>query len=770
MATTIFFNGRVISVPGSYSEVDASGLEQVGLGAAGIIGLLGTVEGGRPVTAITGIKDFVRVKKPEQGFTFFRSGDVKEAIPLLFAPAKDPDILGGAQEVIVMKVNPATQSSGVFDNAQGPCLELTTRDYGAFTEQVNVSIADGTVQGKLITITFEDVVEAQDDLGGSDFFTVKYKKPTGGWDTMTAEVLAGGVVQANATRDVGGLDGDVTGLLAQGAIRVKSASAADVGQQVYVYGLDATGNPVREVLTLAGTADVDGSQVFGLGDVLGARVVGTTAGAVTVSDQVVPTTIMTIAAGVNQSKGLAAGVGMWGASVMSLVADGATTKDMILEGTDSTGAVIREKVTLTGAVSVDTVASFATITWIILGDVEAARTVTISGLAVKTTPAIQNTLQKVSDYFNARQVVISTVVYGFIFELETGETKLHPENLDVTVSAVNALDPANPGFKADLYAIISWVNQSSALISAAAVSGASGGAPDNTAAPVFLLGGGEGTTDFQKWQDALNWLKQVRCNTIVALTGDPAVHAAIDAHCAYMGGIGRSERDAVCGALNAALTDVPTKAEFKSQAVDLNTRHVRLVGQAIERYDTVGERREYLPPFTACIAAGMQAGSPVGTSLTFKYANVLSFRQHSGWNPTDDAEEMVQGGLLFLENVEGVGRRFVRNVTTHLSSNNIAFIEGSVNEAVNFAVFNFRTNLEFAVGKKGFSGTINAAKSVAIGTLGLLVDAQVLVTWRSLDIELIVDVMEVGVEIAPVIPINFVQSTVHLVTVQQTAA
>ena len=125
--------------------------------------------------------------------------------------------------------------------------------------------------------------------------------------------------------------------------------------------------------------------------------------------------------------------------------------------------------------------------------------------------------------------------------------------------------------------------------------------------------------------------------------------------------------------------------------------------------------------------------------------------------------------LVSVATVPKLGRRIVRNVTTHLSTNNIAFTEGSVNEAVNFAVFNFRTNLEFAVGKKGFAGTVTAAQSVAINTLGLLVDETVLTAFRSLDIELIVDVMEVSVEIAPVIPINFVASTVHLVTIQQAA-
>jgi hypothetical protein len=173
--------------------------------------------------------------------------------------------------------------------------------------------------------------------------------------------------------------------------------------------------------------------------------------------------------------------------------------------------------------------------------------------------------------------------------------------------------------------------------------------------------------------------------------------------------------------------------------------------------------------YTAVLAAGMQAGSSVGTSLTFKYADALDFRQSTTWNPIDDAEEMIQAGLLFLENVEGVGRRWVRNVTTFLQNDNLAYTEASVNEAVNFSAFNFRTNLETAVGRKGFAGTLNATKAVAIGTLGLLVDEEILVDWRALNFELIVDVMEVSVEIAPVIPINFVKSTLHLVTVRQAA-
>jgi hypothetical protein len=597
---------------------------------------------------------------------------------------------------------------------------------------------------------------------------LKYTKPTNGWDVIDAEVLAGGVVKSSATRDVAGLDGDIgTTLAANGAIEVVSANAGDIGQEVLVYGLDATGAAVSQRLVLNGTTAVAGTQVFAAGDVLGALVNGTTVGVVSVRPSGGGSDVFTIGAGTNPVAGLVRGVTMYAAGVATLVADGATTKDALLVGLSATGTTQIEKITLTGAVPVVGVGTFSEITAIVLGDVEAARTITVSATAAQTDPTIQKTLQKVVDHFNNRYI---DAVGGFEATLETGQTTLDPVNLDVTISAASILSPAEVGFKADLYAIEAWINQNSELMSASIATGATGGAPNNTTSAVFLSGGSEGTPTFTNWQNALNLLKQVRVNSIVVLTGDPAVHAALDAHCAYMGGIGRSERDGFVGLLNTALTDVPTKTEAKAQIVNLNTRHIRACAQAITRFNTEGEQTEFLPPFQAAIAAGMQAGSAVGTSLTYKFANVLGFKQHTSWNPTDDSEELVQAGLLFMENVEGVGRRWVRNVTTHLSSNNIAFVEGSVNEAVNFAVFNFRTNLEFAVGKKGFAGTVNASKSVAIGTLGLLVDAEVLTAYNGIDVELIVDVLEVSANISPVIPINFIKSTIHLVTTRQVAA
>jgi len=773
-ASSIFFGGRLIRTPGSYTVVDASGLEQIGLGATGVVAVLGTAEGGIPVDSIETLADVIRITKPERARELFRSGQLREVADMLFAPSSDPDILGGAVEMIAMKVNPATQSSGVLTNAYGDALDLTSADYGAFTEQVNISIADGTNQGKLVTITFEDTVESVDDLGGDIMFSLKYVDSGTGWDTMTAEVEASGAIVCKGTKDGAGQDGDITAQPSAASVLTAVSSSGSDTQTLTIYGINAAGTAaVSEVLTLEGTTPVAGQVSFSkvCGALLGSVAVGT----ITVQDDD-PATIFTIAPAATEA-GLIACADVYVANgTVDAVADGATTKDLVLVGLSKTGAAQIEQLTLTGAVEVNGAAEWSEITYLAMGDVEAARTITFDAEAGRTVPATtHNTLQKCADYFNARSRTPVATTYGFVFTLVTGLTTFDPADLDDTTNgagAVSCLDPAEPDFYADLWAIVDWINNNSQFIEAVASSGAAGGAPSNTAAPVFLSGGIEGVVTSQHWQDALNWLKQITCNSVVVLTHDSSVHAALDAHCAYMCGVGRNERDGFVGLLNTGGTDLASKTEIKSQIVDLNSRHIRAFAQAVERFNTAGEREEFDPYYLAAIAAGMQAGSSVGTSLTYKFANALSLRQAGGaeaWNPTDDSEEMIAAGLCFLENVEGVGRRFVRNITTHLSTSNIAFTEASVNEAANFAALNLRTNLEVAVGKKGFAGTVNATKAVAVNTLGLLIDEQVLVAWRSLNIELVVDVINLEVEVAPVIPINFVATTIHLVTVRQTA-
>lgn len=749
--------------------MDASGLDSVGLSSTGIVAVLGTAEGGRPVSAITETKDLIRLNKPEKARRAFRSGQLREASDMLFAPAKDQNIQGGAVEVIAMKTNPSTQSVGQLMASGVAQIDLTSVDYGAFTEQINVELATGTSQGKQLTIRFEDLIETVDDLGGDVLANLQYSGGTLGYTTAVMAVNAAGDITVTATRAGLGQASFIDNPHSGGAAEVLSASAGDVGQVVTVFGL-VGGVATKTSVTLNGTTPVALGS-FDASKLLGVHITGTaTVGIVTVRTVTGPVVVFTVPAG-NTTEGVIVCQHSYvNKTGFSAALDAAGAHDVLVFGRNVANGALAEKFTTNGTTPVaSTATSYYFLDFIVVGAVLNARTLTLTVQAAKSLASVHKTMQKAADYFNAKSVVVSgPATRGFIFTVLTGRTTYDVSLFDVQTSS-NIKDPADGDFTADLNAIVEWINQNSQIVSAAFSSGATV-VPDNTASPLFLSGGVEGTALFSHYQAALNLLKRIRVNSIVDLSGDPAVAAAIEAHCAYMGGIGRSERDGFVGLLNPGLTDVPSKTQLKAQIVDLNSRHIRVAAQAFERFNTAGDRTEFLPPYMAAILAGAQAGSPIGTSLTFKNMNVLSLRQHSSWNPTDDAEELVQAGLVFLEELEGVGRRVVRNVTTHLSSNNIAFTEGSVNQAVNYAVFNFRTNLEVMVGQRGFAGTVEATRSIARNTLGLLVDTGIITGYRSLDVELLVDVMDVSVELAPVIPINFVKSTVHLVTLQQLSA
>jgi hypothetical protein len=760
MATKIFTNSVLTGKPGSYSEVDTSALEGIGLSASGIIAVIGEAIGGIPVSEIEDISQIINITKPEQANQIFKSGNLREAIPMLFNPSNDPNILGGAQQVIAMKVNPSTGSSAQFENAYNPILLFTSRDYGDFTNQINIEIGTGTTKGKLLTISYEDEVEVIDDLGGDVIFNLSYVNPTNGWDVMSAEIEDGGAVVAKAIRENLGLDGAITQLGANSIVKAASSSTSDITQQVVVYGLSSTGAAQSEALDLNGTDTVDGTLTFS--KIFGARIVGTIIGTVTVTNAT-PTTILTISPGINPVSGLLLALNSYVANnKITIVADNATTKQLIIIGKSTAGVTQLEVIDLTGATPVVGVADFSEINYFGLGDVEVARTITFSCEAARTNPLIQNTLTKVANYFNGRYYDGG----GFVFTVQTTLINLNPSNLDTTTGGIgpqNCLSPANPSFYSDVWFMINWINNSSQYIFAEKISAAIGGSPNNTTSPVYLLGGGEGTTTTSDWQAALNLLKQVFVNTIVPLTGDPAIHAMLDEHISYMCGIGKKERDGLVGLMNTGLTDTPTKAEIKAQIMALNSRNLRAFAQYISKYNTFGELTEFPSYFLACICAGMQAGSPIGTSLTRKYVSINKFRQSNTWNPGDDCEDMLDYGLCFLEYDSGKGYRIVRNLTTHLMDNNLAYIEASVNEALNYFCYNFRTNMEYAVGKPGFAGTLNAAYSIARAFSEEALKMGIITAYRSLNITLVADYMEVSIEVAPIIPINFVKSIIHVV-------
>ena len=780
-ATSIYFNGRMTRVPGAYSEIDASALESVGLGASGYVAILGTAVGGKPYSAIDTSDVPGTIQKsvrPGIAKTLFKSGDLLEAEALAFNPSIDENIKG-AQLVYWAKVNQSTNSSTTLPNADGDSLTLTSIGYGYDTTQISVEVATGTVGGKLYTITYGDTEEVFDNIGVDAVFSLTYlaSTPGEGFTTITAAVSAAAVTAA-FTRTQAGLDSDISnpvdvvGYAAEAKIEVVSNSASDTAVVVELYGTDASADAIREQVTLTGITAVPTVNDFN--DFHGCRVVsGTAIGTITVQNLSGGTAITTMApATVTSALGVCTDMPVQG-PVVCTTGTATCQRRVTLVGKNAAGVAQVETIQLNGTSNVTSTLSWSQLTYVAVGDLQAGVTLTVSGNAFALYYNTYDTLQKCANKTNQ--------IPGMTWVNKRGELNFEMANMDI-YAATNIKSAANPSFYATIYDAVQAITAGSALVVPTRAASATS-APSNTSNAVFLAGGNEGsavagsegtpTATASDWEAALLVLTKLYVNTIVVMSGDPAVHALLAAHIAYMCGSGRMERDGVVGLCaddggGVYTTNLPTKTEIKAQIMALNTRHLRCVAQKCERYNVAGVKTVFPTYYTAVLVAGMQAGSSVGTSLTHKYMNSISISADSTWHPKDDADEMIAMGLMFGEVMDGVGRRWVRNITSHLTTSNIAYTEASVNEAANYAAYSYRSQLELVVGAKGSSGTIVGADGAAREILRLLMD-DVLTAWRSLSWLLTLDVLENSVEMAPVIPVNFVKSTIHLISVPQTA-
>jgi hypothetical protein len=404
--------------------------------------------------------------------------------------------------------------------------------------------------------------------------------------------------------------------------------------------------------------------------------------------------------------------------------------------------------------------TFASISQLELGDLPAARTLTLTCSAAKTLHSTYPTVQKVVDRLNALDGFTAN---GLVTNVTTFLMTDADYAATITIQAVAG------DFFADLFFFVEAINDNSQYVTAArdAVGVA---VPANTATAIYLSGGSEGTTTIAEWTEAFEKLRKRRVNIIVPLTRDPAVHALLLSHLVERAGRLRSEANGYIGIGKASDASGETKTNIKSASQTLQSRHLSFISEEVQRANPdTGEATWYPPYVYAAIAGGMQAGGAVGEPLTRKKPFVLDRRNDASWSVEDDVEELIDAGLMMSEKVDNVGIRWVRSVTGHLADDNVAFTEMSANAAANHAVFELRAALEQKIGRRGLGGTAAAIKGIASDILGRLVDDQIIVAYRALQVEQIGDVFPVSVEIAPVLPINFIPITVHLVAVRTAA-
>ena len=363
-----------------------------------------------------------------------------------------------------------------------------------------------------------------------------------------------------------------------------------------------------------------------------------------------------------------------------------------------------------------------------------------------------------------------------------------------TVQNSEILQSDADGLHQDNLAVTGYYTSFSQLVTAARSSGLPSDGnkqPQATLEDVFLSGGTRGVSSNQNFQDGLDTTLLRRMTQIVPLIDEDlvnegfgstatvaAVAAQLGANVAEARGAAQSERGGFIGFQG-------TKAAVIAQANAINDTDVQLTAQNPTALNNAGSLQEFGPRMLAVMAASMRAGaSSIGEPLTNKFLRVSSLSQDASWDPSNvtDSNELIQAGVLFAETRDGVGTRWVRDLTTFVQSDNLAFSEGSTRDVVRYVAYNLRTTLvERFIGRKNTPATIQSFKDVASTFLEgarseeIIVDStdlatgEVIKAYHNLQVFSSGDVVTLNVGIFPVVGINFILNNIFLQLPTQSA-
>ena len=127
----VFFGGRLLTTPTTASVVDDSGLANQNISVGNVLAVIGRSSGGRPNAPL-------RFGSAQRAREVLRSGELLDAVLKAFDPSAQT---GGPSEVIAIRVNPATQATlTLLSDASTPVINLTSTDFGLYTNQIKVKI------------------------------------------------------------------------------------------------------------------------------------------------------------------------------------------------------------------------------------------------------------------------------------------------------------------------------------------------------------------------------------------------------------------------------------------------------------------------------------------------------------------------------------------------------------------------------------------------------------------------------------------------------
>lgn len=576
----------------------------------------------------------------------------------------------------------------ILPNAQ----DLTSVDYGAHVNNVNVDLDDGTqVSNSLVaTVEFEDDSQQSPEVGGVNFMQLLYR----GGAAAISDVVEGSPVAPNTATSI-----EVSG--------AGLTPSAHVGQQIYSVELD-------EYTTItANTASV-----------------------------------ITVSPGFSQVPTAATGV-----QIRTV-----TKAEALVNG--SAGLATSLSTTITGVVGDD---------------------LSITFTAGMTLRQLQTAVQVNTNY-------VATIPAGINGDLAVAEDFDFGPNTVTNIQQTASL--TTEGFRQDNVALVNYFNVvDEKVTSVRSTGGALDGccAPNALAEPVFLAGGTRGISSDSNFQAGFDAVILVRANSVVPLVdqdlvnegfGSTATFGSVAAQLLAHVQAARTVAQNTAGERGGFIGFRGNKSALIAQANVINDTDVQLVSQYPTILNASGSLQQFGPRMQAVMGASMRAGvSEVAEPLTHKYLRTSGMTQDASWDPADttDANELITNGILFAENIDGQGTRWVRDLTTYVKDDNLAFTEGSVRDAVRFVAYGLRTTLvNKFTGKKAAPATAESAKDAAASYLELLRGDNIIVdstdpatgatirAYHNLKVTLSGDILKVNCGFFPVPGINFTLNDLYL--------
>ena len=716
MAIVRQFAGAAISKPGAYTDIKVQNLTGFPLQPTGIVGIVGEALGGEP-----GVLDELSGQAIQAAKDRYKSGPIADALTLLTDPSRDTRIANGASTVIVYKTNPSLQSStNLLNNQTAPVTQvaLKSKNYGSDENGLSIVVSPGSVLDENATI-----------LGSIDE-TFDYSA-TG--DTLVLKV--NGVVYTHTST-------------LSGVAETAAAAAADLdsgGTWAPSKPVIATAVGTKVQIELDPSVITDGELEYGYIEVDVVSTLDTILGIAGEARGIRGSRFLTLTKG---SLSEDAQQELGGVGILQIEYTGAATncKLTILD-------TLGERKLTTTCIGVP------------LDDLDIVLAVTENG---ELQPRL--TVQSLADIINNQGNYVVTVV-GPNPDLNATELDYYT---DLQIEDV-AVDLAR-----DIEDMVQFLNTVSELAEATRVSNISGSVA-TFSSPQAFAGAVDGVATNTNWIDGIDALRQVRVNEVVSLISADkggvsvdTVNAAVSSHVTQMWSVnGKSER-------NAYVSKLGSKDDLIAAAQALNNQYVSVVGQDPFVLSESQQRLAYLDPWaTACLVAGLQAGSAVGEPTTFKFTSAQGLRVRDGsWDPAVDFQELIAAGVTFLEPGPTGGFRVVLGNTTYQKDASFVWNRVSVIEAAGFVAYDLRLNLEAEfTGTKSKTGTAEQLANFITARMETFLSADIIVGdddndgrgFRDLRVTIEGNTAIVNIIITPVQGIDFILPTIFLADIRQSA-